>query len=324
MIWDGSCARKGAEADLRPILIISIVAIVVALMPAPAQAICDMNLRSLKNVRFTGGDSYDIYNATETAQTAFFDVRHKKSDACAYFVTFSEGQSGTYDRAMSGPGTPDLGYQIYDTSSKSNVLKELPEATATEILSGSFGTGKETQEQSFYVAIPPNQYLAAGTYTDNITVRLYEGTLSSYTLRDTADFDVRARIEKALQLCVVGCGAPFDPFAKSRTLAFGEMHTGDYRELDLLVRGNLDYEVRFRSVNRGVMELTGGNAEVPYSLTLNGTPVDLTSGRVTVANGNEPTGPDGDRYTVTATIGSLASATAGAYEDIIEITVRSQ
>tara|TARA_R110000772_G_scaffold49123_7_gene112924 strand:+ start:16391 stop:17323 length:933 start_codon:yes stop_codon:yes gene_type:complete len=299
--------------------------LILCLLPLPAQAFCDMHLRNLSNITFRGGNGYDVFATGETGQTVFVRVRHSKSDACSYFLTFSQGQSGSYDRALSGPGTADLHYQLYDTPSKSNVLKQIPEATSSEVLAGTFTTtDAETQEHSYYFVLPPGQMVKAGDYWDNITVRLYEGTLSSYTQRDQSSFSVEGVVKNTLQMCVVGCGAPFDPFAKSRTMAFGALHAGDMREIDLLVRGNVDYEVMFRSDNKGVMARTSGHGEVPYAFALNGAAVDLTSGRVTVALGGSPTTIDGDRYTLTATIGNLAGAAPGTYQDNIAITVRSR
>lgn len=309
---------------MRSRLILAALAFVLGLLPQAAQAICDMTLRSVRSVNFSGSGSYNVFATSEAGQTIFIRVRHTKSDACSYFVTFSKGQSGSYDRAMSGPGAVDLHYQFYDTPSKSNVLKEIPEATASEVLSGSFGTAAETQDLSYYIAIAPGQMVPAGSYADSITVRLYEGTLASYTQRDQATFAVDASVDDVLQMCVVSCGAPFDPFATSRTMAFGTMNTGDWREIDLLVRGNVAYEVLFRSDNKGVMAEAGGKGEVPYTLTLNGAAVDLTSGLVTAVTGTGPTPMGGDRYHLLATIGSLSAAVAGNYQDNIAITVRAR
>lgn len=298
---------------------------VLGLLPGSARAFCDMNFRSVPEVRFRSNNRYDVFATAEAAQTIFFRVQHHKSDGCSYFVTFSKGQTGSYDRAMNGPRPEDLRYQFYDTPSKSNVLKEIPEATSAEVLSGTFGTGNESQELSYYVAIPAGQMVAAGDYQDNITVRLYEGTLSSYTQRDQTSFNVEALVQNALQMCVVGCGAPFDPFAKSRTLAFGTLHSGDNRALDLLVRSNLNYEVLFRSDNRGTMARTSGSGSVPYTATLNGAAINLSaSSAVTVIPSGTPTTMDGDRYTLSVTIGNLTGANPGSYQDNIAITVRSR
>jgi len=169
------------------------------------------------------------------------------------------------------------------------------------------------------------QLVDADDYQDNMTLTLYEGTLSSYTERDSASFAIKTKVEKVIQMCVIACGAPFDPFSKSRTMNFGQMQTGDAREVDLLVRGNLPYDVRFTSENRGVMKLiTGINSTVPYTMTINGTPINLSTRNVIVASGPGPTPVNGDRYHLNATIGSLVGAYAGDYRDNITITVRSQ
>ena len=180
----------------------------IAVQPSSAWAFCDIALSNVRNVNFRGGDSYDMFETSEKAQTVYFRVRHYPSDGCSYFVTFSKGQAGSYDRAMNGPGPEDLRYQIYDGAAKNNVLKELPEATAAEVLSGSFGTSNTTTEHEYFVALPAGQMITAGYYQDAVSVRLYEGTLSSHTHKDATSISIEARVLDSLQMCVVGCGSP--------------------------------------------------------------------------------------------------------------------
>ena len=108
-------------------------AIAVGLGAGPAHAVCtDLSLRSLADVGFYGADQYHVFAATETGQVIGFDVRHSnKDDPCDYFVTFSRGDSLTYDRRMTYAAN-ELHYQIYDGPAKANVLKDIGDGCGAE------------------------------------------------------------------------------------------------------------------------------------------------------------------------------------------------
>ncbi|MSP21263.1 MAG: hypothetical protein EXQ93_07095 [Alphaproteobacteria bacterium] len=58
--------------------------------------------------------------------------------------------------------------------------------SAGEVIAGVFtSTALVTHDLSYYVSIPALQVVAPATYADTVVVRLYEGTLSSYTQRDS-------------------------------------------------------------------------------------------------------------------------------------------
>lgn len=302
------------------------IAFVLALtaIAAEAAADCNISIRGLRTVRFTGADEYHVFNPEETAQTATFRVRHRRSDACDFFVTFSEGGAGTFDRYMSDGGET-LDYQIYDTPSKSNILKDLPSATAGEVLSGSFGTEVEEVELSFYVAIPPLQVKSDDVYDDRIRVTLYEGDLADFVQRDAKDLTILARIRPTVEVCIVPCGAPFDPEALSFPMNFGTLEESEFMSADVLVRANVDYRLMYESEFRGVMtHVTEPGSEVPYETIVNGSPIDLGRPRVIVAEEVGPTTPAGNSYQTTITIGSTDNAAAGDHEDNITITVRAR
>ncbi|MBI4183924.1 MAG: spore coat protein U domain-containing protein [Proteobacteria bacterium] len=285
---------------------------------------CDIDLQRMGSVRFRGGDRYEVFEPTARAETVFFEVRHKAGDACAFFVTFSPGGAGSYDRRLAS-GADELAYQVYDGPSKSNVLKALPEASAAEVLAGEFGPGLETVELSYYVEVPPLQVVPPGSYADQITLSLYEGTLTNHVFKRSQGVRIDARVRPTVQVCVVGCGALFDPYATRRTLDFGRLETGEIRNADVLVRANTDYTMLFSSENRGVMRhVTLADSSVPYLLTVNGDAVDLGAPHAVVAEGAGPTTATGDRFTVSATVGTLDNALAGPHADNINVTVRAR
>ena len=300
--------------------LLSVVVAVAGLAATPATAACTLTLRSLSNVTFSSG-AYSVFGASGAAQSVQFTVRHRRSDPCDYFVTFSTGSAGSYDRTMTLAGV-DLHYQIYDSDSQLSVLKALPDAAAGEVIAGTFTTtATEDQDVSYYVLIPSRQVVAAGNYEDTIEVRLYEGTLASYVERDSDTIRIRAGIQEEIEVCV-GCLAAFDPAAQTVQLNFGDLDEGEAQSTVARVRSNAGYEFLLHSGNRGVMQHLSYPTQVPYVLAVDGVPIDLSPNQATAAIGAGVTGADGVAFNFEVTIGSTAAAAAGDYADNIVLTVR--
>ncbi|MDA0654270.1 MAG: spore coat protein U domain-containing protein [Proteobacteria bacterium] len=290
------------------------------LVATPAAAACSLTLRSLSNVTFASGE-YSVFGPAGAAQAVQFTVRHRRSDPCDYFVTFSTGVAGSYDRTMTLAGT-DLHYQIYDSASQTHVLKALPDAAGGEVIGGTFTTtGTEDQDVSYYILISPQQVVAGGNYEDQIEVRLYEGTLAAYVERDSDSIRIRAQISDEIEVCV-GCTAAFDPAAQSVQMNFGDLDEGEAQSTVARVRSNAGYEFLVHSDNRGVMAHVSYPTQVPYVLEVDGAPIDLSPNQATAAAGAGVTGVDGVGFDFKVTIGSTAAAAAGDYADNIVLTVR--
>lgn len=306
----------------RAILIVLATLVSVAIA-GQAQAQCNIDLRGVGNVRFSGAEQYSVFGTSDVVLAVQFSVRHRPSDACSYFVTFSTAAAGAYDRRMYD-GLEELAYQLYDSAGQTNVLKALPDATAGEVLSGTFATaGRETQDLTYYAVIPARQVVPPGTFEDNVTLTLYEGTVASYFERDSAAVRLRAGINGEVEVCI-GCFAAFDPAAQSHQMDFGELTEGETATTHTRARGNAGYVLTLASGNRGVMQHLTESTEVPYVLAVNGAAADLSGPRVDVAQTTTPTGIDGDLFEFLVTIGTTALAAAGDYEDHITVTVTAK
>ncbi len=298
-------------------------ALAVGLGTGPAHAVCtDLSLRSLADVGFYGADQYHVFAATETGQVIGFDVRHSnKDDPCDYFVTFSRGDSLTYDRRMTYAAN-ELHYQIYDGPAKANVLKDIGDAGTNEVIAGTFtGTGRETQTQTFFVAIPPEQVLPPFDFRDDVVVRLYEGTPTSYVLRDSATIQVAAGLEHEIDICIA-CPGAFDAAADAQVMNFGTPQTGEERTTALRMRSNDGYTLYLQSDNRGVLRTPAEPSTIPYVLQVDGVGVNLSGRhRTEVARVPGVNGPQGDLFDLRVVIGDVANALPGEYRDHITITV---
>ncbi len=253
-------------------------------------------------------------------------IRHRGA-ASSYFVTFSAGQSGNFTSRAATSGSSPLYYQVYDSLTNRNVLKDLSaNPTSLEVLTGSFadsGNSWTTQTASFVVFLLPDQIPPSGTYADTVAVELYDGTPASHgPRRDSTSFSISVTMNSALDISLVPQGFPFNVASASLPLDFGNLTAGNSRAADLVVRSNWLYTVTVTSQNGGTMKNPDplDTSQVPYTFTVNGTPVALPAGTPQTIVTSAPATPfAGSRYTISVTIGSYGWATEGSYSDLVTI-----
>lgn len=290
---------------------------------AAAQHKFDLQVASV-TWRGRDGTGYDVFDETPYVQTVNFTVQHI-GNAGPFFVTFSKNTPGQEPRLLRA-GTETLAYQIYDTTTLANVLKDLPTATQNEVISGSFPSGNETRTLSFVLAMPARQIRPAGTYADTVTVSLYSGTRAQYQLERSVAIQVTAPVPQLVGLALVPTGGGFAPEATAHLLEFGSLAAGRELGLDLRVRSNAGYSVSLQSQNGGVLRhATVPTDTVPYTLEIGGAPVLLgTQAEVFLTRRGVITGPNGEPHPILVRLGAPGEAGAGRYTDIVTITVRAE
>jgi spore coat protein U-like protein len=94
----------------------------------------------------------------------------------------------------------------------------------------------------------------------------------------------------------------------------------------MLVRANVSYDISISSANEGNMAHTdpSDGSLVPYDLRIDAGSVDLSGGPVTVATGTGPTAGTGERYELELQVGDPGAASAGTYEDMLQVTVTAR
>ncbi len=284
---------------------------------------CRLQIRNIPPVTFEGGTGtgYESFDTATYPQSIPLRIRNNRRQACDYFITFSEGSSGTFSRTLTN-GASSLNYQLYDQASQTNILKDLPTATASEVLNGTI-TGRGNQQFTFFLVIPAEQVLQPGTYTDTITVTAYEGDLTNYVQHRTRNLTISATVLEQIDLSLVNPGASFNPALTSRLIDFGILQAGKFSDFDLRVRSNIGYSVALSSQNQGNMAHIDptDNSLIPFTFTANGTNVDLSGPSATVINSPTPTSPLGIPYPMRVTVGTIGNASAGDYQDNITITI---
>jgi spore coat protein U-like protein len=252
--------------------------------------------------------------------------RTSTTHGCDYFVTFSRGNAPDYNRYML-KGSDIQAYQLYRAFPYIDVLKDFSDAvTNSDVIANSFPdhAGSMQNAESYRAVLATASYRPVGFYSDSVLVRLYEGTLSSYTLRDSTYVSFFYSSTRSIDLSLVSTGAPFDASATSRTLDFGTLYQDEALSFDIVLKTNAGYSVSMSSQNGGMMKHVSlaGNS-VPYSMSVNGVAVGLGAGNEVVATGSGASSSEGTRVPVLVSIGSLSNSASGDYRDFITITVQT-
>jgi spore coat protein U-like protein len=285
----------------------------------------DSQLRlEVDNIDWRGGPrvAYGVFDSGQYAQAVYFKVR-LTGDPCQFFVTFG-GTAGSERRAAHGGDS--LGFELYDSVVRRTALRDLPAATASEVLQGAFGLGETVKELSYVVLVPSEQVRPPGIYTQPIRITVYQGTRDNFVEKDAKIVVFSVSVDSVAEMSLGEPGAPFDATVKGHRLDFGGLAKGKAKGLDLRVRSNTGYHVTLESENGGVMKNTDPHqpATIPYSLEIGG--IAINSGRAqqtVLSRSKRLTDPNGDLHQLMVTIGQVGNAPAGTYQDNLAVTVVS-
>lgn len=269
-----------------------------------------------------GGPNYSGFDPITYSYSANLSVKSDGSGG-GFFVTFSSNAGGDVARKLAN-GPNELQYQIYDTPSHRTVLKDLPAATASEVLTGVFAPGETKKTFSFVVTIPAQQIKPPGLYQDAVKITLYQGTLSGYAEASSRTIAISTRVAELAELALVNPGEPFAPQAVTKALDFGTLVEGKSLSFDLRVRSNAGYQVTLESESGGRLKHSNpaDPSQVPYTVSLGGTRVDISRGRaVPLARQRILTSAQGDSYACVVTIGPVSDLSPGNYRDNILVSV---
>ena len=296
-----------------------------AVLAAPAQEFT-LQIGSVTWIGSAGG--YNPFGNASYPNTVNFTVTKQMVGNRRFAVGAGRStSSGTYSRRLAFGGN-FLNYQLYVSTDLAQVLRAPLDATPAEVISGS---SKDKPGAivplSFIFFIPPNQLAAPGTYTDRITFGVYHAFNDPGAPEDSKTINFSAVVVASAALCLVPTGSGFNQASTSQTMDFGTLSQGQSRTCDLLVRKNTSCTVTFVSGNRGVLKTSPQSTgdQIPYTLRLNGAPVDLsTTASISLPPGVSPT-QDGSRFPLVVTIGDPGTnPSAGDYRDEVMITVTVQ
>jgi hypothetical protein len=232
----------------------------------------------------------------------------------------------SYNRQMYR-GFDTAPYQLYRSFPYVDVLKDISDAVvSSDVISSSFpeNAGSIQNVDTYRAVLGNTSGVPVGIYFDTVTIRLYEGTLSSYSLQDTTTVFFWYSSTRSTDLSLVSTGSAFNAAATNMSLDFGTMYTGESRAFDIIVMTNAGYSLSMSSQNGGKMQHTSlSTGSVPYALTVNSNTVSLGSGNTVVATGSGASPAGGTRVPVIVTIGSLGNSVSGDYRDSVTVTVQT-
>jgi hypothetical protein len=186
-----------------------------------------------------------------------------------------------------------------------------------------FGTGTSSIMETYYFYFENDGFLAAGTYELPITIRTFNETYSKKgpytdpvaTLPVRITFLVNPNVSLAFRSTSGGSAIS--------SVNFGTITTTATQSFVVNVTSNFRYALNVASANAGY--IVQGSYKIPYTMTLNGNPVPLTSAGIVAYNYQPPTSGSGQDYAavLTATVPDTLNQ-EGTYSDSLTFTVTAQ
>ncbi len=309
--------QKISRIMLRPRACVLAVLILAGLATSVLEAgACELHLAGLANVTIAPG--YNPFAAAGSSEAERFEVVHQ-GEPCPFFVTFSADAGGGEYRALRGPAG-GLGYEIYRSSRRADILTALPAARDQNLLSGAFARGQAKRRLDYHLFVAPGQGVPPGGYQDAVKVAVYEGDLTSYRLADTRTVKIRTQVAAVVEVSLIDGRGRRDLAGARSILDFGRLETGETKHFRIDVKTNSGYDITLESENRGALRLVDATApsRVPYTLSLNGLALDLSA---TVSLPFSAARPS-HRFAVT--IGRIRNTLSGRYRDTILLTVTAR
>ena len=300
-----------------------ILAMVVVLIAAPsAHAECGLKISNLKSVNFSGhfGRGYEVFDRDQHSETAEVTIE-RKSGSCAFVVGFSAG-SGSFAQRKLTSGATALNYQLFKDAGGRRVLKDVPSASSEEVFSGVLAAGQDSVTFQFVFIVPLLQVVPPGDYIDNVMVRVYEGSVQSAQLRDQEQLTLRAHVPTVAEF-TMGDSVTFETIQSDVCVDFGELTTGETKDLKLRARSNSGYRITMQSQNGGALVNADPRegSRIAYGVEVDCQTTTLGYGLATVIQQAGLTTAAGREHTLLFRIGTVEGAASGTYRDVIVVTM---
>lgn len=259
--------------------------------------------------------AYDVFGGQSTV-TEFTVVTERPPDLADHFLEIEASAGGVLGFEADGfVLAVDLRSPSDGTSERGTVLRvALPPPEAEAAVPAPSRTLVRLFAQAGQV-VPP------GLYEALLDIRLTDGAqVSAELVAVPVPLDVPGRAE----VVIAGGSGSFDPTRSVSFIDFGELETGERRDLFATIRSNTQTRVTVSSVNSGMLlqpdrsDLPG----VPYSVVFDGAESDLAAPLV-LSRSPVPTRA-GTSYPFSVIIGLVGAAPAGEYVDEVTIEVSPQ
>lgn len=296
--------------------------------PAPALAASGCNNLRIQNMSATTVDF-----TSNTAPTVSFEVRRAGNNGCSFYVACSNNngaESGAYTARTLNQGANTIPVQLCLDGACNVHCKRRGEASGTEVFTGTFPDGDNNPTKvtfSLYPRLGTLDYPRFGSYQQTFELRVYNGAFNSSDEDDHETLSLQYSVAKSISLSLVDTGGAYNASSVSKTLDFGTFSTSSsvQRTADLVLKFNAGYRVLMKSDGAGTLRKGGtGPANIPYTLTLDGNSVSLTTTLTQVTSGSGVNPAGGKRLPIVATVAAIPVGQAsGAYSDSITVQVQT-
>ena len=294
------------------------------LLPTPAQAVphdnCKIRVRPESNMVRLIYDPFANVQETEEVQLSFTP----RMTGCVFGIAIA-GQGGSTRRVLTGNG----GSITYELQVRGSVVANNVTTPSVAIIpnpgksphnNGVQGSGFEQLK----VIVPGAQYAAAGSYRDEVTLRMFEYVNGvPQQLGDDQLMSIVVDIPARAQINLAGGYSPVFGGISGTGLDFGELVEGAERDAYIQVRATSSVMLTLTSQNGSKLLHKiekGAVPAVPYSLTVDQQPLDLATGPKRIDRSPDR-GLGAANYRMVARILNVSKRIAGEYGDVITVTV---
>ena len=271
--------------------------------------------------------TYDF--ASGTAPSLILTVA-KANGSCNYFLTVGYGGAADFSGRRIAQGAYTIPMNIYKDVAHTQIVKDIPAATAdTDVIVGNISGGASTSDSTYYPQLgTAPTYNKFGNHTDSFVIKLYEGSITAaHTVKNLQTVTFNYFMPRVVDLSLVNTGGTFNIADTTQSMSFGNLVAGASQSFDIVLKYNAGYNVKLSSNNNGNLKHAALSDTVPYAITVNSVPVNLAGSSTTpvsVASGAGVSSSTGLVLPSTVTIGALGTARSGTnYTDVITFTVIS-
>lgn len=181
------------------------------------------------------------------------------------------------------------------------------------------GNGLRSQNFNFQISVPTSIYADPGLFSLPVRVDLID--ILSNTILTTVESEINVQVEVSVQSNLAGGSVNRNPNSRVARVDFGELETGESKQISLQIRGNSSADITIVSENEGRLKMTNDEGVfVNYSVDVDGETSELES-PLEIIRAIEKT-IRGSAYPIKIQVGDVDGAFAGSYRDIITVEVR--
>ncbi len=263
---------------------------------------------------------------TVTRTTGTGDIPH-----CGFFIYLDYGGAATPAARTLKSGTTNtfpIAIRTQSGNSANTYWENFVDAGTNNNnrLAGRFLNSEQSITVNYCATLNNSTVQRAGTHTNTFNIRFDRSSfgVDDGTTYKTGSITFQYVVPTVLDLSLVDTSSAFNAADTDQTMNFGTLTTGATRSFDIVMQYNVGYRLSMKSDNSGNLKASG--AAIPYSMTLNGAPINLSNAMQEKANSGSayaamisPTG--GTRLPVSVTIGNVNGKPGGTYSDTVSISV---